>query len=43
MKCIKNIKTDKVTRVSDDVAITKVNEKTHIFANKAEWKEQGRK
>ena len=42
MKCIKDIKTDQITRVNDQVAETKVKEGTAIYVSKQEWKDKVR-
>lgn len=38
MKCIKNIKTNIVTRVSNERADELVNKKEFVFVQKIEWK-----
>ena len=42
MKCIKDIKTDQITRVSDRVAEDKVRGGTAVYVNKQEWKDKVR-
>lgn len=42
MKCIKNKITGVIIRTNDADAAQKVKNKTHEYANKADWKAQGR-
>ena len=38
MKCIKELTTNKVTRVDNDVADRKVTAKTHVYTHKTAWR-----
>lgn len=43
MKCVKDIKTGKVRRVSNERAEEMVKTGTHTYSSKGAWKSQGRK
>lgn len=38
MKCIKNTKNGKISRVRDDQAQTRTNSSEHEYVSKSEWK-----
>lgn len=42
MKCVKNIKTNKISRLSDELAEKFVKKQTHKYVPKEQWKKEVR-